>query len=131
MASPNIRNKVMSFRFLKRYGVMDSITKLRGISLWAFFQVNKFPGQRADLDKVFVFKMSEVGSGSGVDLVKPMQPGEDLENAWMMFDHVKRVRQWATMACHVYDSTYCRVMRLMTIASCDMQSEDSEAQIIF
>jgi hypothetical protein len=32
-ASPNIRNKVMSFRFLRRYGVMDSITKLRGISL--------------------------------------------------------------------------------------------------
>ena len=128
MASPNIRNKVMSFRFLRRYGVMDSITKLRGISLWAFVQENKFPGQGADLDKVFVFKMSEVGPGSGVDLVKRMQPGEDLENAWMMFDHVKRVRQWTTMACHVYDSTYCRVM---TIASCDMQSEDCDAQIVF
>jgi hypothetical protein len=107
---------------------MDSITKLCGISLWAFVQENKFQGQGADLDKVFVFKMSEVGSGSGVDLVKRMQPGEDLENAWMMFDHVKRVRQWTTMACHVYDSTYCRVM---TIASCDMQSEDFEAQIVF
>ena len=72
--------------------------------------------------------MLEVGSGSGIDLVKRMQPGEDLENAWMMFDHVKRVRQWTTMACHVYDSTYCCIM---TIASCDMQSEDSEAQIVF
>jgi hypothetical protein len=69
---------------------------------------------RTDLDKVFVFKMSKVGLGSGADLVKRVQPGEDLENAWMMFDHVKRVRQWTTMACHVYDSTYCRVM---TIAS--------------
>ena len=128
MASPNIRNKVMSFRFLRRYGVMDSITKLRGISLWSFVQENKFPGQGTDLDKVFVFKMSEVGPGSGVDLVKRMQPGEDLENAWIMFDHVKRVRQWTTMACHVYDSTYCRVM---TIASCDMQSEDCDAQIVF
>ena len=29
------------------------------------------------------------------------------------------------MACHVYDSTYCRVM---TIACCDMQSEDNTAQ---
>jgi hypothetical protein len=47
MASPNIRNKVMSFRFLRRYGVMDSITKLRGISLWAFVQENKFQGQGA------------------------------------------------------------------------------------
>jgi hypothetical protein len=118
MASPNIRNKVMSFHFLRRYGVMDSITKLRGISLWAFVQKNKFPGQGADLD----------GPGSGVDLVKRMQPGEDLENVWMMFDHVKRVKQWTTMACHVYDSTYCRVM---TIASCDMQSEDFDAQIVF
>jgi hypothetical protein len=128
MASPNIRNKVMSFRFLRRYGVMDFITKLRGISLWAFVQENKFPDQGVDLDKVSVFKMSEVGPGSGVDLVKRMQPGEDMENAWMMFDHVKRVKQWTTMTCHVYDSTYCCVM---TIASCDMQSEDSEAQIVF
>jgi hypothetical protein len=72
--------------------------------------------------------MSEVGPGSGVDLVKRMQPGEDLQNAWMMFDHVKWVRQWTTMACHVYDSTYCRIM---TIASCDMQSDDCDAQIIF
>jgi hypothetical protein len=127
MASPNIHNKVMSFRFLRRYGVMNFITKLRGISLWAFVQENKFPGQGVDLDKVFVFKMSEVGPGSRVDLVKRMQPGDDMENAWMMFDHVKRVKQWTTMACHVYDSTYCRVM---TIASCDMQSEDCDAQII-
>jgi hypothetical protein len=128
MASLNIRNKVMSFRFLRRYSVMDSITKLRRISLWVFVQENKFPGQGVDLDKVFVFKMSEVGPGNGVDLVKRMQPDEDLENAWMMFDHVKRIRQWITMAWYVYDSTYCGVM---TIASCDMQSEDSEAHIVF
>jgi hypothetical protein len=44
MAFPNIRNKVMSFRFLRRYGVMDSTTKLCGISLWTFVQENKFPG---------------------------------------------------------------------------------------
>jgi hypothetical protein len=30
---------------------------------------------------------------------------------------VKHVKKWTTMACHVYDSTYCRVM---TIAICDM-----------
>jgi hypothetical protein len=128
MASPNIRNKVMTFRLLRRYGVMDAITKLRGISLWAYVQENKFPGQGADLDKVFLFKMSEVGPGSGVDLVRRMQHGGDLQNAWVMFDHVKRVKYWTTMACHVYDSTYCRVM---TIATCDMQSEDSQAQILF
>ena len=128
MASPNIRNKVMSFRQLRNYGVMDAITKLRGLSLWAYVQENKFPGQGKDLDKVFLFKMSEVGPGSGVDLVSRMQPGGDLENAWVMFDHVKRVRDWTTLACHVYDSTYCRVM---TIATCDMMSEDCDAQILF
>jgi hypothetical protein len=76
---------------------------------------------------VFVFKMSEVGPGSGVHLVNRMQPGGDLKHAWIMFDHVKRVKNWTTMACHVYDSAYCRVM---TIAVCDMQSEDVAAQMV-
>ena len=107
---------------------MDSITKLRGSSNWAFVQENKFPSQGSDIDKVFVFKLSEVGPGSGVDLVKWMQVGGDLQDAWMMFDHVKRVKGWTTMACHVYDSKYCRVM---SIAICDMQSEDTIAQTIF
>ena len=57
-----------------------------------------------------------------------MQPGKDLENIWMMFDHVKRMGQWTTMACHVYDSTYCRVMMN---ASCDIESEDFDAHIVF
>jgi hypothetical protein len=43
----------------------------------------------------------------------------------MMFNHVKRVKKWTTMACHVYNSIYYRVM---TIAVCDMQSEDAAAQ---
>ena len=32
------------------------------------------------------------------------------------------------MACHVYDSLYCKVM---TIVLCDMQSEDCTAQVLF
>ena len=87
-----------------------------------------FPGQGDDSDKVFIFKISEVGPGSGVDLVRRMQPDEDLEHAWIMFDHVKRVTNWTTMACYVYDATYQRVM---TIACCDFQSEDKDAHIIF
>jgi hypothetical protein len=71
--------------------------------------------------------MSEVGPGSGVYLVKQMQPGGDLEKAWIIFDHVKRVKHWTTMACHIYDSAYCRVI---TTAVCDMQSEDAAAQIV-
>ncbi len=46
---------------------------------------------------------------------------------WIMFDHVNRVACWTTMACHVYDLAYCK---MMTIAICDMQSEDTKAQQI-
>ena len=81
LTSPNIRNVVTTFRTMRRFGVMDNITKLRGASNWRFVQQNRFPGQGADMDKVFVFKMPEVGPGSRVDLVKRMQPGGDLENS--------------------------------------------------
>ncbi len=63
--------------------------------------------------------------GSGVDLVKRMHEGGDMENSWIMFDHVKRLKDWTTLACHVYDSKYCKVL---TIACCDMQFEDGVAQ---
>ena len=76
---PNIRNVVTTLETIYRFGVMDNITKLRGASNWKFVQQNKFPGQKT----VFVFKMSEVGPGSGIDLVKQMQSGGDLENSWM------------------------------------------------
>jgi hypothetical protein len=126
--SSHLRNKVTTFKYLRRLGVMDGIAKLRGVSTWAYVQRNQFPGQGDEKDKVFVFKMSEVGPGSGVDLVRRMQPDRDLENAWMMSDHVKRVSKWTTMACHVYDGTY---QRIMTIACCDFQSEDKDAQVLF
>jgi hypothetical protein len=89
--SPNLKNRVYCFKYLRRYGVLDGITKLRGLSNWAYMQQNMFPYQGDDSNKVFIFKMSEVGPGSGVDLVRRMQPSGDLEHSWMMFDHVKRV----------------------------------------
>lgn len=139
MTSPSIENHVTMFKYLRRFGVMDNITKLRGLSTWAYVQKNMFLGLGEDEKKVTVFKMYEVGPGSGVDLVKRMQPGGDhegttrgprgdLENAWVMFDHYKRVKDRTTMGCHVYDSTYCCVM---TIACCDMQFEDAIAQQVF
>jgi hypothetical protein len=106
---------------------MDGIAMLRGCSHWAYIHENKFPGQGLDSDKVFVFKMLEVELGSGVHLVKRMQLGGDLEDMWIMFDHVKRVKHWTTTACHVYDSAYCRVM---TISICNMQSKDDAAQSV-
>ena len=45
-----------------------------------------------------------------------------------MFDHVKRLQDWTTMTCHVYNSKHCKVL---TIACCDMQSEDARAHIVF
>jgi len=44
-----------------------------------------------------------------------------------MFDHMKCVIGWTTMACHVYDLIYCKVM---TSVICDMQSKDIKAQHI-
>ena len=126
--SPNLRSKVISFKFSRRFGIMDGIAKLQGVSNWAYVQRNQFPRQGDDTDKVFVFKMSEVGLGSGVGLVRWMQPSGDLENAWMMSDHVKRVKGWTTMAAHVYDGTYQRVM---TMSCCEIQSEDNDAQVFF
>jgi hypothetical protein len=128
MSSPSIKNNVTAFKYIHRFGVMDGSAMLRDCSHWAYVQENKFPRQGSDLDKVFVFKMLEVGPGSGVYLVKRMQSNGDLENAWIMFDHVKQVKHWMTMACHIYDSTYCRVM-IITIYN--MQSEDAVAQTVF
>ena len=79
---------------MRRFGVMDSITMLRGSSNWNYVQKSMFPGQGEDLDKVFVFKMSEVRPGSGVDLVKRMQAGGDLKNTWIMSNVSGHGQQW-------------------------------------
>lgn len=71
--------------------------------------------------------MSKIGLGSGVDLLKRMQPGEDLEYAWLTFDHVKRVKKWTIMGYYVYDPAYCRIM---TIVIPNMQSQDVAAQLV-
>ncbi len=45
-----------------------------------------------------------------------------------MFDRVRQVVEgWTTMGCHVYDLSYCRVLR---ITMCDMQLEDAKSQCI-
>jgi hypothetical protein len=74
---------------------------------------------------VFIFKMSINDVRSGVSLVTQMLPFGGFQNAWVMFDHVKCVISWTTMACHMYNLTYCKVM---TIVVCDMHFEDAKAQ---
>lgn len=56
-----------------------------------------------------------------------MQLVGDLWNVWIMFDHVKRVDGQTTMASHVCNLAYCK---MMTIAICDMQSKVTKAQHI-
>jgi hypothetical protein len=57
-----------------------------------------------------------------------MQPGDDLQYLWMMFDHIKRVQGSTTMAYHIYDPV--DYYKVTTIEVCDMQSKDTKAQCI-
>ena len=70
-------------------GYVDSILKLKKGSMYDYIQDSQFPKQESNL--AYIFKMSIVGPGSGVDLVRQMQPGGDLELQWVIFDHVKRI----------------------------------------
>jgi hypothetical protein len=45
-----------------------------------------------------------------------MQTARDLQNVYIMFDHVKHVGNWTTMDCHVYDPAYYKGL---TIVVCD------------
>ena len=40
-----------------------------------------------------------------------------MEYKCIMFDHVKRLKDWTIIACHMYNSKYCK---LLTIAICDV-----------
>jgi hypothetical protein len=66
---------------------------------------------------VFIFRMLINGVKSGVNLVTQMQPTRDLQNFWIMFDHVKCVIAWTTMACCVYNPIYYKVLNIYV---CDM-----------
>jgi hypothetical protein len=125
LSSSNLRNTKSLSRSSSKRGAYDNIMAMKMYTTIEYIHANVFPGQSKE--NVYILKMLEDGPGSGVDLVKRMQPGGDLENAWLMFDHVKRVQEWTTMVYHVYDATYCKVM---TIVICDMQSEDTKVQCI-
>jgi hypothetical protein len=109
-------------RFCGEGGYIDNILKLKKSSTYDYIHDSVFPGQGSDL--VYLFKMSTCGYGSGVSLERRRQPGGDLENAWVMFDHVKRIKDWTTMGVHVYDPEYCKVMTIAV--ACPMSiSRDS------
>jgi hypothetical protein len=81
LTSPNCRNFISgSKRFLRsEMGTMDSIMALKDHFAFKIVHSSRFPGQSKD--KVFVFKMSVDLPGSGVELVKRMQIGGDMDNS--------------------------------------------------
>ena len=125
LSFPNLRNTISLSRSSGKQGAYDSIMAMQSFTRIEYIHGNVFLGQSKD--NVYIFKMLVDRSRSGVDLVKRMQLERDLKNAWLIFDHNKRVQEWTTMACHMYDATYCKVM---TIAICDMQLEDTKVQCI-
>jgi hypothetical protein len=79
VSSPNLRNTISLCRSGGKRGAYDSIMAMKTYTTIEYIHANIFLGQGTE--KVYVFKMLEDGPGSGVDLVKRMQPGGDLENA--------------------------------------------------
>jgi len=124
LSTPNIRNIISSFCSNNQGGIIDNIITMKKESKFEFIHNSVFPSQGKE--KVYIFKMLIEGLISRVDLVRRMQPGGDFQNAWVMFDYTRRMKDWSTMACHVYDTEYKKVM---TIAICNMESEDTEVQI--
>ena len=127
LGSRPLRNLISEARwFCGQGGYIDNILKLKKWLTYDYIHDSKFLGQGDEL--VYLFKISTCSQGSGVSLVRKMQLGGDLENEWVMFDHVKRVKEWTTFGVHVHDPNYCSVM---TIAACNTQSERADAQECF
>lgn len=84
---------------------LDALLRLKRECTFDFFHGSRFPGQGSIGEKCFVFKMSTIGPASGLDLVNRMRRtgSGDLKHAWVQFDHTRRIVDWVTMACHVYD----------------------------
>ncbi len=124
LSFPNIHNLIGFFKHCLGNGYIDNIPELKSKNQYDYIQECCSLGQVLG-QMVFIFKMSINGVGNGVSLVTQMQLVRDLQNAWIMFDHVKCVVGWTTIACHVYNLAYCKVI---TIVACDMQCEDMKAQ---
>jgi hypothetical protein len=92
LSSSNLQNTISLSKSGDKRGEYDSIMAMKSFTRIEYIHGNVF--LRQGKDKVCIFKMLVDGPRSGVDLVKRMQLGGDLENAWLMFDHVKCVQEW-------------------------------------
>lgn len=122
---PNVRNLVTSFKhhFLHKMYV-SNILALKYKNGYEYIQDSCFPRENYG-KKMLLFKMFMHGIVSGCDLVKWMQFSRDFQTTWKMFDHVKYVNEWTTLAYHVIDLVYCKMM-IITIF--DMQLKDMDTQ---
>ncbi len=71
---------------------MDNILFLKSKNPYDYIQNSCFLKQMIG-QKVFLFKMSLYGLICGVDLMRYMQLGGDLQNCRLMFDDVKHVQE--------------------------------------
>ena len=88
----------------------DNIMVLKDHSYFEYVHGSQFLGQ--SIDNMFVLRISMNLPRSGVDLVKHMHAGGDIENLWTMFDHVKRLKDWTILACLVYNCKYCKMLMI-------------------
>jgi len=120
LCSLGIRNQIISLKHL-----FDNLNSLDYISNWRhclittifminFFMVNmlgrkficsKCPLMELCLDLIWSSECNGV-------MICRMQWGDDVQNAWMMFNHVKHVQGCITMACHGYNLIYYKVMTI-------------------
>ncbi len=94
LSFPNLCNLVASFKCHPWGGYIDNILELKSKSHYDYIYECYFRGQVLGQflgQKVFIFKISINGVESGVNLVTQMQPTRDLQNVWIMFDHVKHI----------------------------------------
>jgi hypothetical protein len=104
---------------------MTMILELKAKTVMPFVQSVLFLGQSlASNERPHIFKMSTSGLGSGIDLIRRMQPGGNLEHSWVLSDVMHRMldNKWVTMSAHVYDHHFCG---LCTIFTCELVSQDT------
>lgn len=105
-------------------GMMDCIMTLKDHSSFTFAHGNRFLGK----SKGFVFKMLVNLPRSGVELMKGTQVGGDMQNQWIVFEHVKWLKEWQTMVCRIYD---IKCFEVLAIACCNMPFENGATQTLF
>ncbi|CAM6093771.1 unnamed protein product [Calypogeia fissa] len=121
-----VRNMIRSIKkYTHASSDLQMLLELKKKMVMPFVQSILFPGQSLNVDeRPHIFKMSTTGPGSGLDLIRRMQPGGDLEKSWIMSDVMHRTLddKWCTMSAHVYDHHY---RGLCTIFTCELVSQDT------